>query len=50
MKGRILSEIIRPVVKIEYYTEEFKYKLENILRKYLSYTAEFLKKTHGIVQ
>ena len=44
MKGRILSEIIRPIVKIEYYTQEFKYELENILRKYLSYTAEFLKK------
>jgi len=44
-----LSVIIRPVVKIEYYTEEFKDELENILRKYLYHTAEFLKKNHGIV-
>jgi hypothetical protein len=44
MKGSILSEIIKPVVKIQYYSEEFKYELETILRKYLSYTAEFLKK------
>ena len=43
-KGKIMPKTIRPDLKIEYFSAEFKYELENILRQYLSYTSEFLKK------
>ena len=49
LKRKIISKTIRPVLKIEYFSAKFKYELENILRKYVSYTEEFLKKSRRIV-
>ena len=39
-----MPKTIRPDLKIEHFSAQFKYELENILRQYLSYTSKFLKK------